>query len=202
MLILISVAITGGLSSGKSTVCGLFKACGACVVSADEIVHQLLTPNTPVGQQVINLLGPEILTHQNIDRKKIGKKVFTNPALLGQLEKILHPAVLNEIDKRHKQVSNRQEFSLFVAEIPLLYESESHTFFDFVITVVADEKLSKKRFKEATGHPETEYELRMGRQMKPSEKAAKADFVIQNNGSLEDLKTQVLEIYSQITKGK
>src|SRR5262245_55950333 len=103
MLILKKVAVTGGLSCGKSSVCRIFKELGAYVVSADDIVHQLLTPQTKPGQQVIELMGSDIVVDQHIDRSKIAKKVFGNLKLLKSLEQILHPAVRHEIDKKYQQ---------------------------------------------------------------------------------------------------
>ena len=82
MLKIKKVAVTGGLAAGKTTVCQLFKELGACVVSADEIVHQLLSPGTAVGQQVVSLLGSDIISDQGLDRKKIAAKVFSQPDLL------------------------------------------------------------------------------------------------------------------------
>jgi dephospho-CoA kinase len=87
------IAVTGTLSSGKSTVCQLLKEFGAYVVSADEIVHRLLRVETEIGQKVIDLLGEEILSEGQIDRAKIAKKVFRNPQLLQALEQIIHPQV-------------------------------------------------------------------------------------------------------------
>ncbi|MFI5334845.1 MAG: dephospho-CoA kinase [Chlamydiales bacterium] len=195
------IAITGGLSSGKTSVCHILQACGAYVVSADEIVRRLLTPETAVGQEVIHLLGSEILSGPKIDRDKIAKKVFSQPELLNRLEQLLHPKVFDEIEKQYQKISKERKYTLFVAEIPLLFESESHHLFDLVIAVLTDEKLAKARYSDSTG--KTDFESRMTRQIDPTRKAIKADFVIQNNGSLEELKKQVTHLYkTQLTSVK
>jgi len=198
MLTLRKVAVTGGLASGKTTVCRLLASLGAYVVSADEIVHQLLSPNTETGKQVVSLLGSEIISNQSLDRTKIAEKVFSHPKKLQLLEQILHPAVLHEIEKQFLEVKKRGNISLFVAEIPLLYESESEQYFDAVIALLADRSVCKKRFSDARSISELEFDKRMERQWKPEQKATKADYVIINNGSLEELKQQVLTIYKDL----
>lgn len=188
------VAITGGLAAGKTTVCRIFKEHGAYVVSADEVVHQLLSPNTLVGQQIIELLGKEIIHNHQLDRAKIADKIFSDPQLLDAVEAIIHPAVIQEIVRRYGEVKQREEFSIFVAEIPLLYESESESIFDAVIAVVANPLLARQRF----SSPE-EYDRRMKRQLSQEEKAARADFVIVNNGSQSELKETVEKIIQQLS---
>lgn len=200
MLTLKKVAVTGGLSSGKSTVCRLFEELGSYVVNADAIVHQLLSPDTAVGQQVIKLLGSDIVRDCQFDRKKIADRVFSDPDSLRALEKILHPAVFNEIKAKYLQIQNEQKYSLFVAEIPLLYESESEDFYDVVIAVMATPDICRKRFKEHWQKEDLEFDRRMNRQLSPIHKGAKAQVLIENNGSIDDLKHNVAIIYSQLTK--
>lgn len=198
MLALEKVAITGGLSSGKSSVCKLLKKYGAFVISADEIAHQLLSPQTKVGQSIIKLLSNEIVVHGKIDRAIVAKKVFKNKQTLKALEQILHPAVLEEIEKRYKQVKDLNQYTLFIAEVPLLYESESEFFFDIVIAVVADEEIAKKRFSEQTKKEISDFEQRMAHQISPKEKAAKADYKIFNNGDFFTLEQQVETLYLKL----
>ena|ERR1700722_11642684 len=197
MLVLKKVAVTGGLSCGKSLVCCILKEIGATVVSADEIVHQLLSPKEPVGQQVIKLIGPDIVVNEQIDRFKIAKKVFNQPALLHSLEQILHPEVQHEIERRYQQAVLDGKSGVFAAEIPLLFESDSGHF-DATIAVISDLNLCKQRFKESTGYEEEEFEKRMARQLTLEEKAKRATFVINNNGSKEDLRQAVIAIYTQL----
>lgn len=192
------IAVTGGLSSGKSTVCQLLKELGAYTISADEIVHQLLSPQTTTGQQVINLLGDEIISNNQIDRTKIAKKVFKDREKLKALERILHPAVYREIRERYSQTPHT--YNLFVAEIPLLYESEGHHFFDYVIAVNADKQIALRRFQTKTRQSTEDFLMRMKEQLPPEEKSAKADFTITNNGSFTELKNQVELLYNTLTQ--
>jgi dephospho-CoA kinase len=200
MLTLKKVAITGGLASGKTSVCRIFKDSGAYVVNADEIVHRLLSPNTTVGQRVINLLGPSIITNGQLDRKKISEQIFSQPDKVKALELIIHPAVLDEIEKTYRAISKNEDYSLFVAEIPLLYESESSAqyHYDAVITILSDPALCRERFMKKTGYSEEEYDRRMQFQMSQEEKAAKADYVLVNNGNLAELKNQVNLILKEL----
>lgn len=195
MLNLPKIAVTGGLSCGKSSVCHFFEALGAYVVSTDDIVHQLLSSVTSLQEQVVKLLGPGIVVNHQIDRFLIAKKVFQNPKLLTSLEQILHPAVGVELENLYKQVKAENKKSFFVAEIPLLFEVNGRAFFDYdySIAVIAPQDVCEARFKKMTGHDRDEYQARMQRQLSLQEKAEKADYVIINNGTLEDLRRTVFK---------
>lgn len=204
MLRLRRVAITGGLSSGKSSVCRFFNELGAKVVSADQIVHTLLNPETSLGHQIIELLGKEIIINSGplkgqFDRKKIADAVFSNPEKLKKLESLLHPAVRTQIMKEADEAENDPSAKLFVAEIPLLFESGGHYNGFSIITVVADKDDCMKWYVERTKNNPEEYIRRMQQQMTPEKKAQKADFIIQNRGSLQDLKNQVEGIFNKLT---
>jgi dephospho-CoA kinase len=200
MLKVKKIAVTGGLAAGKTTVCQIFKELGAYVVSADEIVHQLLSPGTAIGQQVASLLGSDMISGQEFDRAKIAAKVFSQPDLLRALEEIIHPAVFDEIERKYQQVDRDKEYSLFIAETPLLYESEEEGRFDGVISVFSDPEQCRERFVQQTHQSIQEFEKRMTRQMKPTLKADKAHYTIENNGNLEQLKAQVKILFLQLTE--
>jgi dephospho-CoA kinase len=198
MLKLKKIAITGGLAAGKTTVCQLFKELGAFVISADEIVHQLLSPSTNVGQRVIWLLGRDILDGSKIDRKKVSEKVFPYPDKLRALEQIIHPAVFDEIERKYQQIENEGKHRLFIAEIPLFYESEHEKPFDAVISVISDLALCKERFLQGK-HTDLEFNQRMTRQIDQKQKAERAHYVLYNNGTLEELRAQVKALFSILT---
>ncbi len=200
MLRLTKVAVTGGLSSGKSTVCSMFEELGAYVVSADEIVHQLLSPDSAIGQKIIQQLGSSIVSDRQFNRKKIADIVFTEPQKLKELEAILHPAVFAEVEKRYQEIKLKNKYALFVAEIPLLYESHTQDDYDVVITVSSSSELCKERFLAKGQRSSDEFNLRVSQQLDPNEKANKSDYVIINNSTLSELKKQVINIYSLLTQ--
>ncbi len=200
MLKIKKIAVTGGLAAGKTTVCKIFKELGAYVVSADEIVHQLLSPGTAIGQQIAALLGSDIIKGNTFDRKKIAAKVFSAPHLLTALEELLHPAVFEEIERQYVQISHEKKHALFVAEIPLLYEARAENDFDCIVTVMADRELCRQRFMKETHQSAEEFEKRMKRQMEPEQKADRSHFTIENKNTLEQLKTDVNILYSQLTE--
>lgn len=200
MLKLKKIAITGGLSCGKSTVCRILKELGAYVVSADNIAHQLLSPETDSGKQVIKLLGPSIVVKNQIDRSVVAKMVFNNPGLLHSLEQILHPAIRDEIEKEYQKASRMKEIKLFVAEIALLFESSFFNNYDFSVAVVAPEAAAKQRYLESTGRSADDFDKRSARQLSQEEKASRADYVISNNGNLDNLKNATVDLFKQLTK--
>ncbi len=106
MLKLRKVAITGGLSCGKSSVCRILKEFGAYVVSADKIVHQLLSSDTNLGQKIVDLLGTSVLVNQKLDRSRIARIVFHDLELLKALEALVHPAVYRELNRDYQKQHN------------------------------------------------------------------------------------------------
>lgn len=192
------VAITGGLASGKSLACHFFQKLGAYVINADEIVHQLLSVETPIGQQVVDLLGKEIIVNGQINRTIIAKKVFNNSVLLRSLEEILHPSVLNEIEKQYQQIKIQGQAPLFIAEVPLLFEIGAETCFDATIAVIANKNCCQTRFKTATGNEEIEYDKRMAFQLSQEEKIQRADYVIENSGSVEEMQNAVKKLFQKL----
>lgn len=199
MLKLVKIAVTGGLSCGKSSVCHILKEFGAYVVNADAIVHKVLSPETTLGEEIVQNLGSDIVVDGKFDRRKIAEKVFNSPLLLRSLEDILHPEVEREIERQYKEVQRRGSASLFVAEIPLLFESQEATrnkgFFDYILVVASTEEKCRLRFKEKTGYSDEEYNKRAARQWPIEKKVAAADFVIENNGTEEELKEKVKNLF-------
>ena len=176
MLNLRKIAVTGGLSSGKSTVCRLLAEKGAYIVDTDKIVHSLLLSDPKIREQVVSLLGSSIVVDDKIDRKAIADKVFSHPETLKSLELILHPAVFHELELQYQNEKDNPKYNLFVAEVPLLYETESTKLFDFIIVVLSEKELCIDRFIKNHKGSNQSFNQRMQRQMQPSQKAAKAQY--------------------------
>ncbi len=189
------IAITGGIAVGKSTVCDFFKQFGGYVIRSDEIVHSILTPETQAGKQIIELLGEQIVVKGQLDRKKIAEIAFNDKIILNSLEKIIHPVVLDDINKKISAITGK--YPCIFVEIPLLFEIGQADYFDYVITVTAEESNCIKRLAKK-GVSEREYKKRMLHQMNPQSKAQKADFVIDNDSSLDELKEKAYKLYNSL----
>ncbi|MCB1116465.1 MAG: dephospho-CoA kinase [Chlamydiia bacterium] len=187
------IAITGGIASGKTSVCHILKTHGACTLNSDQIVHHLLEEDQRCINDVIALLGNGILTEGKIDRKKVAEIVFNDAKKLDALEKILHPKLFATIDKEYERVKEGKAFNCFVVEMPLVQEIEQTKKFDHIVAVIAKEEHTKSRLSDPAS-----YDLRMSRQWDPEKKAKHADYVIINNGTMEELKQNTLEMLKEI----
>lgn len=192
------LAVTGGLSCGKSSVCQIFQDLGATTVSADEIVHDLLSNDSQTFHAIVDLLGNGVVVDGKLDRSKIGAIVFSSPQELEALESILHPLVHEKIEQAYQKALNDPSIELFIAEVPLLFETGTEALYDKTIAVVADRGYTRERFIHKTGKDVEEYERRMAKQLSPEEKASRSHFVIINNGSFDDLQRQVEKVMRSI----
>jgi len=198
MLRLRKVAVTGGIGSGKSTVTGFFQKLGAYVISADQIVHKFLSSNTKLREQVIALLGKGILVAGSIDRKKMADLVFSRPELLHELETLIHPLVAQEIAAAYEEAARTGQYPLFIAEVPLLFEAKQQPFYDTVLCVLCPELQAKERSKLS----DVEYERRASQQLSPKQKAARANCIIENTGSVKMLEAVVASVFKLLSKGE
>lgn len=193
MLTLKKIAVTGGIASGKTSVCHILKTHGACTLNSDQIIHHLLEEDQHCFNEIVTLLGNGILTKGKIDRTKVAKIVFKDAEKLDALEKILHPKLFAMIDKEFERVKDGKTFNCFVVEMPLVQEIDQTKKFDHIVAVIAKEEHAKRRLTDPAS-----YEIRMNRQWDPEKKAKHADYVIINNGTMEELKQNTLEMLKEI----
>ena len=181
------IAVTGSLSAGKSTVCEELKAHGAYVINADDIVHNLLSHDEQLIQQIKEKFSENVFLHNKIDRNLIAKEAFENPDKLKTLESIVHPKVVSAIKETYLQIK-MSPYKAFVVEFPLLFEIQFDSFFDQIIYVLADREIRKKRFRKG------QFENREKRFINEEDKIAKSQIIIENNGSLKNLNNQLKNI--------
>ncbi|MCB1107631.1 MAG: dephospho-CoA kinase [Chlamydiia bacterium] len=197
MLELKKIAITGGIASGKTTVCRILEEHGACALNSDKIIHNLLKSDPACIKQVVKLLGSDVLTDGKIDRKKVADIVFSNREKLKALEAFLHPLLLGQIDKEYKKAVKEGKGKYFVVELPLVQEIGKEDCFDCIIAVVSNENEALKRFTQE-GFTEESFRSRSSRQWDTVKKAKFADFVIENYGTVQDLEKNVLELMKEL----
>lgn len=199
------VAVTGCLSAGKSSVCRFFAECGAYVVSSDQIVHHLLDTPSKLTQQIIELLGDEVVIENRLDRRLIAKRIFTDKTLATAFEQLLHPHVHHAIGVAYQTCLQAATYPLFVAEIPLLYEVGWDQDFDDVVAVIANIDICRERFKRSfffstSTEADLAFMQRMARQLDPKEKARRADYVLTNETTDQNLQRAVQELYETLTQ--
>jgi len=178
----LAVAITGGIGAGKSEALAAFARHGAATVSSDQIVHRLLREDAGVREALLERFGEGILDQANqIDRRAVAEIVFPDPEALDWLEGLLHPVVVREyLDWREQLGRLPNPPAVCVTEVPLLYEVGGQERFDAVVVVTAPAEVRAARAR-------IQSELREPRLLPDEEKAAKADYVYVNDGSLEEL---------------
>jgi dephospho-CoA kinase len=186
------IGLTGGIATGKSTVCRLLKERGARVVSADEIAHAVTGAGSPVIEAIIREFGAEFVTPDgSLDRSAMAKRVFNDPDARRKLEGITHPLILQEMERQIEEARRSDDQGLIVAEVPLLFEAGMESWFDAVLTVVASDAKQRERLCSRSGLSAAEADMRIKSQIDVNEKAARSRFVLNNDGSLEDLSESV-----------
>jgi dephospho-CoA kinase len=195
------IGLTGGIASGKSTVSMYLKSKGAVIIDADKIARQIMQKGKPAWNEIILHFGKDILTDKNeIDRKRLGKQVFSDKHKLSLLNSITHPKIINEIEKQLKNFEKNNK-SVVVIDAPLLLETGLDVLVDEVWLVVVDEQTQLKRLisrEEDLGVDEAY--ARIKSQMSLQDKKKLADRLIDNSGTIGETKEQLDKIWEEVVK--
>lgn len=187
------IGLTGGIGSGKSTVSARLADCGAVVIDADAIVRDLQGPGMPVFAAMVERFGPEVVAADGtLDRQAVADVVFTDADALADLGKIVHPAVASEIARRLEMLAETDR--VVILDVPLLVESGRDDLAALVVVDV-DPEIAVRRLVEHRGMREDDVRARMARQVAREDRLAKADFVIDNSGSVPALEAAVAEVW-------
>lgn len=188
------VGLSGAIASGKSEALAALGRLGAETLSADAVAHALLG-DPAILEQLTARWGPDVAPGGSVDREKVAEIAFRDRDELRWLESLLHPLVGQGLAAWRESLAGRAQVA--VVEVPLLFEAEMEAFFDATLVVVAgDERRRKWADARGTGAVEE----RTARQLSEAEKAARATFVVRNEGTLEDLDTALREIWPQLLR--
>jgi len=184
------VALTGGIGSGKSLVGEILEELGALVIDSDQLAREVIERGSPGYEEVITAFGDSILSEGQIDRAKLAAVVFKEKDLRKKLESIIHPLVREAAEKLAK---NLPSGAILVNQIPLLVESDGAKRFDYVITVSADEEIRRERLR-LRGLKDYEITERMAAQVADLDREKIANYILRNDGSIDELTRAVEEL--------
>lgn len=184
----IKIAISGNIASGKSQVEQFLEESGFKVYDSDKIAHDVLN-------DITEFYGYDVFSEGKIDRKKLGKLVFSDSSIKQKLEKLTHPKIKQIILKIFEE--NKNEKFIFVS-VPLLYEAGFDNIFDKVIFISVDEDIQLKRLMTRNGLSKEDALARINSQQSQKEKMLKADYIIENNKSINDLKIAVEQLINSL----
>jgi dephospho-CoA kinase len=211
---MLKVGLTGGIASGKSVVGEMFVALGAKLVQADRIAHSLMQPGEAVYNEVVRHFGREILNSDgSINRAKLAESAFGSPtedaskraSRIEELNRIVHPVVIRSQDAWMNEMGRQDANAIAIVEAALILEAGVRDHFDRIIVVTCSAGQRTARFatrqKIDLESARKEVERRMAAQLPDEEKIKAADFVIDNSGSLEDTREQVLQVWNELKIG-
>jgi dephospho-CoA kinase len=187
------VGLTGGIGAGKSEALAAFERLGAATLSTDRVAHDLLDDGE-VRAALVDRWGEEVAPGDSVDRDRVSEIVFNDRGELAWLEGVTHPRVGAHVLEWRQGLG--PDVELAVVEVPLLFEAAMEDAFDATVAVVSDDELRDTRLRE---RGQQGLDGREGRQLDQAEKERRADHVIRNDASLEELESEVRKVIQQLT---
>lgn len=207
---MLRVGLTGGIASGKSVVAEMFARLGAHVIQADRVAHELMQPGQPVYAEVVRHFGSQILAPDGrVDRQRLAAAAFGDPnqnlpSRVEELNRIVHPAVLQEQDRWMAEVAEKDPAGVAMVEAALIVEAQAQGRFQRLVVVRCRDEQRVERFAARLNigieEARREVQRRMRAQISDGEKAKVADYVIDNSGSLDATEQQVREVYAMLRR--
>ncbi|HKN80867.1 MAG TPA: dephospho-CoA kinase [Actinomycetota bacterium] len=192
------VGLTGGIGSGKSTVARLLEDRGAVVFDADLLAREAVEPGTPGHTAVIERFGADVLAPGGeLDREALASIVFADPSARRDLEQIVHPEVRRLFAEGSEEYRDTDRVVVFSA--PLLVETGMHTAFEILVVVSATVATQIERLMRQRGMSEASIRARIDAQAPLEDKAAVADFLVDNEGTLDELESQVERLWNDLS---
>lgn len=190
------IGLTGGIASGKSTVGSMLVELGARLVDADAVAREIVQPGEPALAAIASLFGQAVLQPDGtLNRAALGGIVFQDSEALAKLEAITHPAIRKRMWDRIHTYKKEDPDGLIIGDVPLLYETNQETLYEGVMVVYVPEEEQVVRLMQRNAMTEEEARRRVSLQMDIEEKRKRADWVIDNSGTLEETREQVLRFW-------
>jgi len=197
-----TIGLTGGIGSGKSVVSQLLTELGGFVIDADKVGHEIYLPGKEAWHKVVETFGRDVLaSDQTIDRKKLGALVFSSDEARKTLNRIVHPLMYQDIGRRIKAKRQEGFTRPIVVEAAILIEANWVPLVDLVWVVVANRPAVIERVGLQRGLMAKDIEARIASQLPDAERIKLASLVIENNGSVGELKKKIIEAWKQIPQG-
>jgi dephospho-CoA kinase len=193
---MVRVALTGGIASGKSVVAAELAARGAIVIDADVLAREVVEPGTSAFAAIIDRFGAQVLSDGRLDRALLAEIVFADPLARRDLERIVHPAVRARAAELERAAGAA---AVVVHVIPLLVETGQQEDFDLVVTVDVDHETQIQRLMARNGFTRTEAESRIAAQASREDRRSAADVVLDNTGSVTQLREQVDALWAELS---
>ena len=196
---MLTVGLTGGIATGKSTVSALLRQAGFPIVDADIVAREVVEPGTPTLEKIKLAFGPGIIDNGVLDRRKLGQIVFEDGAQLKKLNDIMQPAISSAMADKIN-FWRLQNVPILVLDVPLLFERDydKNKSVDKIIVVAASEEMQLSRLENRDQLSNMEARNRVKAQLPMTQKIARADYVIDNNGRIEELQEQVAVLIKKI----
>lgn len=196
---MLTIGLTGGIATGKSTVSALLRQAGFPIVDADIVAREVVEPGTPTLEKIKLAFGPGIIDNGVLDRRKLGQIVFEDGAQLKKLNDIMQPAISSAMADKIN-FWRLQNVPILVLDVPLLFERDydKNKLVDKIIVVTASEEIQLFRLENRDQLNNMEARNRVKAQLPMSQKIARADYVIDNNGRIEELQEQVTVLIKKI----
>jgi dephospho-CoA kinase len=196
LLGMVRVGLTGGIASGKSLVADELAARGAIIIDADVLAREVVEPGTPGLEAIVERFGTDVLSDGQLNRARLAEIVFADPAARRDLERIVHPAVRARAVELEQAAGSA---AVVVHVIPLLVETGQQQNFDLVVAVDVDHETQINRLMARNGFSRAEAESRIAAQASNEDRKAAADVVLDNSGSLAQLKDQIEALWALLT---
>lgn len=195
---MLKVGLTGGIGSGKSAVSAELTTHGAVVIDADAIAREVVEPGTPGLARVVAEFGEQVLTEDGrLNRPKLGELVFADESQLSRLNAIVHPLV-GERSGQLMEQALADNAEIVVYDVPLLVENGLGPLYDVVVVVDAPDELRVERVATNRGMPREQVWARVRSQADRETRLAAADLVVDNSGSLQDLRDRVSDLWTEL----